>query len=103
MHFGNLATFDQDEIRIGICVGIFDIIKVQHGRTFEDSAAYRSNPAANGIFLNRARRQQAIDGKPQGNPSAGNRGGACAAIGLQHVAIDGDLVFAQLLQIHDRA
>ena len=45
MHFGNLAAFDQNEIRIGIGIGIFDIVKVQHGRAFEDTATYRRDAA----------------------------------------------------------
>ena len=35
----------------------------------------------------------------QRDPAAGDRGGAGAAIGLDHVAIEGDLLLAQRLQI----
>ena len=39
----------------------------------------------------------------QRHPGAGDRGRAGAAIGLDHVAIDRDLPFAERLEIDDRA
>ena len=38
---------------------------------------------------------QLVHRQPQRHPAAGDRGAAGAAIGLDHVAIDGDLAFAQ--------
>src|SRR5580658_5556467 len=37
------------------------------------------------------------------DPGAGDRGGAGAAVGLDHVAVDGDLALAERLEIDDRA
>ena len=37
----------------------------------------------------------------QGDPGPGDRGGPCAAIGLQHIAVEGDLTFSQRLKIGD--
>ena len=39
----------------------------------------------------------------QRDPAAGNRCGAGAAVGLDDIAIDGDLLFAERLQVDDRA
>jgi len=39
----------------------------------------------------------------QGDPGPRDRGGSCAAIGLQNIAVKRDLAFAQGLKIGDRA
>src|SRR5580693_7223719 len=39
----------------------------------------------------------------EGDPGPGDRGGPCAAIGLQHIAVEGDLTLAQRLKIGDNA
>ena len=48
------------------------------------------------------RRQQQLAGAP-GDVAAGDRRGAGAAVGLQHVAIQGDGALAERLQVHHRA
>src|SRR5690606_31862494 len=42
------------------------------------------------------------DALVKGDPGARDGRGACAAIGLQHVAIDADLTLAERLQVHHR-
>jgi hypothetical protein len=37
------------------------------------------------------------------NPCAGDRGGAGAAVGLDHIAVDGNLALTDRFQIDDRA
>ena len=50
-----------------------------------------------------APRLQTGDGVVQGQPGAADAGGAGAAVGLDHIAIDDNLAFAQFFQVHHRA
>jgi hypothetical protein len=42
---------------------------------------------------------QLVAGFVEGDPGAGDRGAAGAAVGLQHVAVEGDLAFAEGLEV----
>ena len=103
MHFGDLAAFNKDKVRIRVSARIFDIVEVKDGRTVNDAAADGGDAAADRVFLNRARSKQAIDRKPQGDPRARDSRSARSAVGLQHVTIDRDLMLAQLFHIYDSA
>jgi hypothetical protein len=46
--------------------------------------------------------QELVHRKPQRDPTPGDRGAARAAIGLDHIAIDGDLPFAQCRAVDAR-
>ncbi len=54
-------------------------------------------------MLDRPRFEQRVDREPERHPGAGDRCGPCAAIGLDDVAIEGDLVFAECLEVDHRA
>ena len=51
---------------------------------------------ADRVLGQRSRGQQLVDGDAQRDPGAGNGGGAGAAVGLDHVAVDDDLPLAKL-------
>ncbi len=103
MRLGNLAAFDEDEISIGISAAVLGIVEVENRCALVDTAGDRGNFRRNRILRNSARFHQAIDCQAKGDPSAGDRGRASTAVGLQNVAIQRDLMLAQLLQVHDRA
>ena len=51
--------------------------------------------AVSGSLLIAPGLEQPVDRQPQRHPAAGDRGAAGAAVGLQHVAVDGDLPLAE--------
>ncbi len=57
----------------------------------------------NGFATERALLDQRVDGVGQRDETAGDRCRARTAVGLQHVAVDGDGALAQSLQINHRA
>ena len=55
-----------------------------------------------GSALDHLARPHPAEAIVQGHPGAGDRGGAGAAIGLDHVAVDGDLAFADRCEVDHR-
>src|SRR5690606_19490986 len=97
--FGDLATRNQDEVRIGIGGAVFVVVQIQHRRSLIDAAAHGRDLCLDRIVGERAALDQAVDCEPEGDPRAGDRRGARAAVGLYDVAIEGDLTLAELLQV----
>jgi len=58
---------------------------------------------AQGMILDDRAAVHPFEASVQGDPCPGDRGGPCAAIGLQYIAVEGDLTFAQGLKIGDGA
>src|SRR3546814_9900514 len=62
---------------------------------------WSSDVCSSDLLGDRLRFQQLVDREAQRDPRAGDRGGAGTAVGLDHVAVDDDLPFAQLLHVDD--
>jgi len=58
---------------------------------------------AQGMILDDRAAAHPLQAIMQGDPGPRDRGGSCAAIGLQNIAVKRDLAFAQGLKIGDRA
>src|SRR5690606_11015629 len=99
----DLAVRKQDEIRIGLGIRVLIIIEVEYRSSLIDAAADPGDLLLDRIDRQRTLRHQLVHGEAQRHPRAGNRGGAGAAIGLDDVAIERDLAFAEQLEIGDGA
>jgi len=76
-------------------------LEIEHRLALEHSAGHRRH-----VILQRLARHHLAcfhpgDAVVERDPGAGDRGGARAAVGLQHVAVDRDLPFAERHEIGD--
>src|SRR3954471_5915063 len=99
LNFHQAARAGQHKIGVRLGGGILLVIQVQQRLALNDAAADRRD-----MVLDDGRRHQPgllheADALAEGDKAAGDRRGPGAAIGLQHVAVDGDLPLAQRCQI----
>src|SRR5690606_1607926 len=99
----HLAVARKDEIAIAAGLAILLIVKIEHRLAAVNAAADSPYLGPDRVLGQGAIGQQPVDGNPKGHPCPGDGGGAGAAIGLDHVAIDDDLAFAELGQVDDGA
>ena len=98
------ARAGHHEIGVGLGGGVLGIVEVEHRRAVVDAAGDGGDLVAQRVRACSMSRDfiQARQSR-QRDPGAGDRGRAGAAIGLDHVAVDGDLAFAERLQVDDGA
>ncbi len=107
MAFGSALNLDQpatvvhDHIEIGVGTRVFGIVQIKHRRAPQHADRDGGHLAMNGIALEFAGIEQLIHRIDQRNISAGNGRSAGAAIGLQHIAIQGNGPLAQGFQVDD--
>ncbi len=87
------AVAGEHEIRVGLGAAVFAIIEIEHrhalARLFGDDAAGDGGDLGRHRHLvDLALLHQPLERLVQRHPGAGDGGGAGAAIGLEHVAID---------------
>ena len=93
------ALVGQHEIGIGLGLGVFRVVEVEHGGAFPQAAGHGGDLAGQRVGGHLAVLDQTLEGAMQRHPGAGDAGGAGAAIGLQDVAVDVDLALAHGRQI----
>ena len=76
-------------------LGILGVVEVEHRRALAHAAGDGGDLAGDRVGRELAVLDQALEGEVQRHPGAGDGGGARAAVGLQHVAVDVDLALAQ--------
>src|SRR5271165_2864837 len=91
----------QHEIRVGLGLRILGVVEVEHRRPCNDAAGDRGNRVAQRQGRQKPSRDQTLTRLVQRHIAAGDRSGTGAAVGLQYVAIDADLAFAEPGQIDD--
>ena len=103
LHLDDIARAGHDEIGVGVGLRILGIVEIEHRRAVADAAGDRRHVIAQRIGAQHFARLHPGDAIVQRDPAAGDRGGAGAAVGLDHVAVDGDLPLAERRKIDDRA
>ena len=79
------------------------VVEVEHRRVLDHAAGDRGDVVEDRVGLDHPLVQQPAGGQPQRHPGAGDRRGAGAAVGLDDVAVEGDLPLAERLQVGDGA
>src|SRR5690606_5498733 len=103
--FGGALELDEGagvvhhHVHVGLGFGVFLIVQVQHRLAAINADRDCGDLAMQRRIGNQALPFQVAHGIPQRDEAASNSGGAGAAVGLQHVAIDDDAPLAQRLQI----
>ena len=103
LHLDDVAGAGHDEVRVRVGAGILRIVEIEHRDALVDAARDRRDVIAQRLGLDHVARLHPGEAVGQRDPGAGDRGGARAAVGLDHVAIDGDLPLAQRLEVDDGA
>ena len=75
------------------------IVEVEHGGALPQAARHGGDLAGDRVGGELALLDQPFEGEVQRDPGAGDGGGARAAVGLQHVAVDVDLALAHAPQV----
>src|SRR5436305_11178278 len=92
----------QHEIGVGLGIRILGVIEVEHRNPLEHPAGNRRDAVVQRHFRQQTGGDEALKGLVEGDIAAGDRGGAGAAIGLDHVAIDADLPLAHRGEVGHR-
>src|ERR1700722_19136018 len=103
LDFDKRAAAVHDDIHVGFGVRILRVVQIKNRRASVNAHRHGSHLPVQRVCDDGASLEQSVDGIRQSHEAAGNRCGARAAVGLQHIAIDGHGALSQSLQIDDRA
>ena len=102
LNFDQASRAGHDEIRVGVGGRVLGIVEVDHRFAADNAAGDGGDMILERTLAQDRALRHPVQAVAQRHPGAGDRGGAGAAVRLQHVAIDGDLPLAEARQIHDR-
>ncbi len=97
-----LAAFDRPEhhhVHVDLGAAVLHVRKVEHGNAVDDADADRRAERMERVGGQAAALHDSLEGVVEGEEAAADARGAGAAIGLQHVAVDDDLPFAERLHV----
>ena len=103
LHLDDAAAAGEDEIGVGLRLAVLGIVEVEHGGALPEAAGDGGDLVAQRHGLQDVHRHAVAEGQVQRHPGAGDAGAAGAAVGGQHVAVDGDGHLAHGLQVGDGA
>ena len=103
LHLDDPFRAGHDEIGVGLRCGVLGVVEIEHRGAVADAAGDGRHMVAQRVGLEHLARLHPGDAVVQRDEAAGDRGGAGAAIGLDDVAIDGDLPFAERFEVKHRA
>jgi hypothetical protein len=87
-------------VHVGLRGHVFLVAQIEPGLTIHDADADRGHRGEQRVALGPLPGREPGHRVGQRNVAAGHRGGAGAAVGLEHVAVDDDGVLAQRLVVH---
>ncbi len=102
MGFDVGASVGHHDIRVHLGARILHVGQVEQRHPIHDAHAHGGQRRADGIGTQHLALHQCRAGAAQSQPRSGDRGGARAAIRLQHIAVDQHGALAQRAQIHHR-
>ena len=103
LHLDQAAGAGEHEIGVGLRGAVLGIVEIQPHLAVDDAAGDRGDRLAQRQGRQLGGIDQALEGLVQGDIGAGDRRGARAAVGAQHVAVQHDLALAGRLQVRDGA
>ena len=100
LNFDDVAGGGHYEVDVAVAAGVFGVVQIEQGHAADDTERHGGYGFADRAMREFACGQELADGQMQGDVCAGDAGGAGTAVGLDYVAIDQDLAFAQPAQIY---
>ena len=101
--FDDAAIAGEHEVGVGVRVGVFGVIEVEHRAAVADAAGYRRDVIADRVPADDVAHLHPAEAVVERDPCPGDRGGARSPVGLNDVAVDGDLPLAERFEIDHRA
>ena len=99
LHFDKGAAFVHHYVHIGLGIGIFGVVEIEHRGAIEYPHRYRGEMAMQRVLLDQFLCPEMGHCIGQRHIGTGDRCGTGAAIGLDHVAVEGNRAFTQRRQI----
>src|SRR3954471_3992430 len=99
LHFHEAAVAGHHHVHVALGAHVFGVLEVEHRCAVDHSHRDRGDGPQNGMLLERAVRNETAARVVQRDPPAADRRGARAAIGLQDVAVDGELHLGHHAQV----
>jgi hypothetical protein len=103
LHLDEAAGGGHHDVHVGVAGRVFDIFEVEQRRAFDDADRHRGDELADRRCGELAVGEQPAHRVVRSDEGAGDRRGARAAVGLEHVAIERDRAFAERLQVEHGA
>jgi hypothetical protein len=103
LHLDERAAILHDDVHVGLRRGVLEVVEVEHRHAAADADRHGGDLAVQRRSRERAAADQRVAGVGERDIAAGDRGGARAAVGLQHVAVEGDGALAERGEVDDRA
>ena len=99
LHLDDATRAGHDEVRVGIGGGVFGVVEVEDWGAAIEAARDGGDLVAQDAVLHHVAHLHPLDAVVERDPGAGDGCRARATIGLNDIAIDGNLAFAEFLQI----
>ena len=103
LHLDDAAAGGEHEVRIRLRRAVLGIVEVEHRLGADDPAAHGGNLVRERQPFDRAVGDEAVERRVERHVGAGDGRGAGAAVGLDDVAVEGDLALAERLEVGDGA
>jgi hypothetical protein len=101
--FDVFSAFGHDDVEIDGGIAVLGVVKVKDGLVLVNAGADGGDEFLEWEILEFALGHEPVEGDGCGDASAGDGGGAGAAVGLEDVAIDPDGALAEFFEINDGA
>ena len=88
LNFDDVARSREHHVHIAVAAGIFGIIQIQERHAAHHAGRHGRHGFADGVVQQHAGIHKLVYRHLQRHKSAGDGGGACAAVGLDYIAID---------------
>ena len=98
-----MAAGGHHHVHVGVAVGVFGVVEVEHRLAAIHAHRHRTDQFAHRVSREHVARDEAGERVVDRHAGAGDAGGAGAAVGLQHVAVDEDLALAERVEVDHRA
>ncbi len=97
LNFDEFSLAGHDDVEIYLGVLVLNVRKIEELAAFVEANAHGGDGVGERVFWNTLGVEECLDGEAGGKVGAGDRCGAGAAVGLQHVAVDPESVFSEFL------
>jgi hypothetical protein len=103
LHFDQAAVFCHDDVHVDFSLRVFFISEVEEDCVFNDADAGGGDELLERGFRQGPAFDHAVEGDGERGASSGDGRGACAAVGLEDIAIENDHALAEGLEVDDGA
>jgi hypothetical protein len=101
LHLDQAALAGHHHVGVDLGPRVLAVVEVAERPAVDHADADRGDRPGQRHRLDQFAIEQFLEGHPQGDEAAGDRGAARPAVGFEHVAVDVDAAFAERLEVDD--